>query len=304
VTKSKRLTNDQGIVVSTVELDPWGADTNRSNNAAFQPHKYTTYERDGNGSDEAMFRRHNRWHSRFDQPDPYDGSYDLTSPQSFNRYAYTQNDPVNFVDPSGLMQTICGYIANANNDGGHWACVELWDWYRWGGLESGGGKGTGTKPQNPGQDPFKGVTAGIGNNNCPPDKQRFFTWLSEPLGKMAQDLNTTKTLMLTEAAKEGGWTTKNLDHNQPLNNPFGVNKISKGQAAGNVAYASLDDAIQYWGGRFGDRVRGAQTADDFLKGLQHPSTGQPYNTQDPKYEDKFRAINNSMLKFMKLCGIQ
>jgi hypothetical protein len=50
---------------------------------------------------------------------------------------------------------------------------------------------------------------------------------------MAQDLNTTKTLMLTEAAKEGGWTTKNLDHNQPLNNPFGVNKInSKGQASG------------------------------------------------------------------------
>jgi hypothetical protein len=29
VTKSKRVTNDQGTVVSTVELDPWGADTNR-----------------------------------------------------------------------------------------------------------------------------------------------------------------------------------------------------------------------------------------------------------------------------------
>jgi hypothetical protein len=121
---------------------------------------------------------------------------------------------------------------------------------------------------------------------------------------MAQDLNTTNTLMLTEAAKEGGWTTKNLDHNQPLNNPFGVNKISGGKAAGNVAYPTLDAAIDYWKGRFGDRVQGAQTADDFLKGLQHPSTGQPYNTQDPKYEDKFRAINNSMLKFMKLCGIQ
>jgi hypothetical protein len=38
----------------------------------------------------------------FDQPDPYDGSYNLTDPQSFNRYAYVQNDPVNFVDPSGL----------------------------------------------------------------------------------------------------------------------------------------------------------------------------------------------------------
>lgn len=102
ITKSKRVTNSSGAVVSTVELDPWGADTNRSNNTAFQPKKFTSYERDGNGTDEAMFRRYNRWQSRFDQPDPYDGSYDQTNPQSFNRYAYVQGDPVNFIDPSGL----------------------------------------------------------------------------------------------------------------------------------------------------------------------------------------------------------
>jgi hypothetical protein len=49
-----------------------------------------------------MMRRYNgKWH-RFAQPDPYDGSYDLTNPQSFNRYAYVQNDPINFVDPTGL----------------------------------------------------------------------------------------------------------------------------------------------------------------------------------------------------------
>ena len=54
--------------------------------------------------DEAMMRRYTgKWH-RFDQPDPYDGSYDTTDPQSFNRYAYMQNDPVNFVDPTGLDQ--------------------------------------------------------------------------------------------------------------------------------------------------------------------------------------------------------
>jgi RHS repeat-associated protein len=107
ITKSKRVTNNLGAVVSTIELDPWGADTTRSNNAAFQPRKFTSYERDGNGSDEAMFRRSNRWHSRFDQPDPSDGSYDLTDPQSLNRYAYVQNDPANFTDPSGLMMTWC-----------------------------------------------------------------------------------------------------------------------------------------------------------------------------------------------------
>lgn len=105
--KSKRVTNGSGTVVSAIELDPWGGNTNRSSNDAFQPRKFTTYTRDGNGSDEAMFRRYNRWWSRFDQPDPYDGSYDPTNPQSFNRYAYTQNDPVNFVDPTGLY-TNCG----------------------------------------------------------------------------------------------------------------------------------------------------------------------------------------------------
>jgi RHS repeat-associated protein len=111
VTKSKRVTNSSGAIVSTIELDPWGADTNRSSNAAFQPKKFTSYERDGNGSDEAMFRRYNRWHSRFDQPDPYDGSYSLGNPQSFNRYAYVNGDPVNFVDPSGLIAGpgSCGY---------------------------------------------------------------------------------------------------------------------------------------------------------------------------------------------------
>ena len=84
VTKSKRVTNSAGVIVSTIELDPWGADTNRSSNAAFQPRKFTSYERDGNGSAEAMFRRSNRWHSRFDQPDPYDGNLDITTPNSYN----------------------------------------------------------------------------------------------------------------------------------------------------------------------------------------------------------------------------
>jgi hypothetical protein len=34
-------------------------------------------------------------------PDSYMGSYDLTNPQSMNRYAYALNNPVSFTDPKG-----------------------------------------------------------------------------------------------------------------------------------------------------------------------------------------------------------
>ena len=50
-----------------------------------------------------MFRRYESKWQRFAQPDPYDGSYNLADPQSLNRYAYVQNDGVNFTDPSGLL---------------------------------------------------------------------------------------------------------------------------------------------------------------------------------------------------------
>jgi RHS repeat-associated protein len=102
VTKSQRLTNIYGTVISLVDLDPWGGETAASVSQSRQPQRFTTYKRDANQSDEAMARRYNRWWGRFDQPDPYDGSYDLTDPQSLNRYSYVQNDPVNYIDPTGL----------------------------------------------------------------------------------------------------------------------------------------------------------------------------------------------------------
>jgi RHS repeat-associated protein len=107
ITKSKRVTDVSGVVQSAVELDPYGGEVSSfSSNTAFQPRKFTSYERDANGTDEAMMRRYNRYHSRFDQPDPYGGSYETTDPQTLNRYAYTHGDPVNFTDPTGLDEEV------------------------------------------------------------------------------------------------------------------------------------------------------------------------------------------------------
>jgi len=121
--KSKRVTNSAGAVVSMVELDPWGGNTNRDVNPAFQPHKFNSYFRDQNAADDAMFRRYNRWWARFDQPDPYDGSYDLTDPQSFNRFAYVNNDPINLTDPSGLLPAQCNGTEVTDPATGQSTCI-------------------------------------------------------------------------------------------------------------------------------------------------------------------------------------
>lgn len=102
VTKSQRLTDSSGAVVATVDVDPWGGETSRSENSYQQPHRFTSYERDMNGGDDAQMRRYEGMWQRFAQPDPVDGSYDWNDPQSLNRYSYVQNDPVNSIDPTGL----------------------------------------------------------------------------------------------------------------------------------------------------------------------------------------------------------
>ncbi len=65
--------------------------------------KYGLTERDdATGLDHTWWRKYESFAGRLTSPDPYTGSMTTADPQSFNRYSYVQNDPVNFVDPSGL----------------------------------------------------------------------------------------------------------------------------------------------------------------------------------------------------------
>ncbi len=65
--------------------------------------KYGLTERDdATGLDHTWWRKLESFAGRWTSPDPYNGSMTNSDPQSCNRYAHVQNDPVNFVDPSGL----------------------------------------------------------------------------------------------------------------------------------------------------------------------------------------------------------
>ena len=63
---------------------------------------FATYWEDSeSGLDYAMNRYYSSTLGRFLSPDPYSGSMNRANPQSFNRYAYVENDPVNGNDPTG-----------------------------------------------------------------------------------------------------------------------------------------------------------------------------------------------------------
>ena len=65
--------------------------------------KFGRYVRDSvSGLDYAEQRYYSSAAGRFVTPDPYEGSVKLADPDSWNRYSFVKNNPVNFVDPNGL----------------------------------------------------------------------------------------------------------------------------------------------------------------------------------------------------------
>ncbi len=82
---------------------PYGED--RTGNPPNDTVKFATYTRDsGTGLDYADQRYYASTFGRFMTPDPLSGS--AQDPSTWNRYSYTVSDPINLLDPTGLVP--CG----------------------------------------------------------------------------------------------------------------------------------------------------------------------------------------------------
>jgi RHS repeat-associated protein len=112
-----KLTNSAGTVVYRAEHDPHGNVLLETGSTTLTANKFTSYERDNStGLDYANARMYSGSRGRFTKPDPAGLSAADVRPQSLNQYTYTDNDPVNMIDPSG-------------NDAYYYECRNYRYWY-------------------------------------------------------------------------------------------------------------------------------------------------------------------------------
>jgi len=88
--------------------------------------KFTGYDRAAeSGLDYASARHFSSTLGRFMSPDSLSGS--PGNPQSWNRYSYVYNNPINATDPSGMCSEEDGYTGCDWGDG--WGTPDVYGWF-------------------------------------------------------------------------------------------------------------------------------------------------------------------------------
>ena len=157
----RTVTNANGFVVARTDHQAFGGevgygtgqrsiDQGYNRDAATRQGYGLTERDDATGLDHTWFRKNESSAGRWTSPDPYKGSMSLADPQSFNRYSYVQNQPTNFIDPSGLnadsgVVTWKCYIRwESNPDGSNWHITSITCSFSSTGESSGGSSGGGS----------------------------------------------------------------------------------------------------------------------------------------------------------------
>lgn len=123
----RTITSSGGVVISRhdylafgEELGTVGMRTSSQGYAAADAArlKYAGMEGDeATGMAHTLWRQYDSYSGRWTTPDPYGGSMTVADPQSFNRYVYVNNNPVNQIDPTGLMLSDIGVYQTEDPEG-------------------------------------------------------------------------------------------------------------------------------------------------------------------------------------------
>lgn len=111
-----------GQVLTQEGMYPYGESWYTTGSSSPDQFMFTTYARDSeSGLDYALARFYDSGMGRFCSADPIQGRPD--DPQSWNRYAYVRNNPVNITDPSGkfwefLINFLIDFITSLFSTGG------------------------------------------------------------------------------------------------------------------------------------------------------------------------------------------
>jgi RHS repeat-associated protein len=129
-----RLGSARSVNNTASSYYPFGED--KSTNPAIDAWKFGTYWRESaSGLDYADQRFYSSTLGRFLTPDLFGGSEAGLNPQSWNRYSYSLNDPVNYFDPTG-KNAVCVTKVDEGDDDSSTECFG-------GDGSSGSGSGSG-----------------------------------------------------------------------------------------------------------------------------------------------------------------
>ena len=110
------VADSAGNIVAENDYFPFGESrVEESSPQGLDDHKYTGQEKD---EEIGLYYYNARYYhpdlGRFVSADPVDG--DLTAPQSLNKHSYTVNNPIKYVDPSGLYKVETGEIEKGDTE--------------------------------------------------------------------------------------------------------------------------------------------------------------------------------------------
>src|SRR3989339_566523 len=102
LTSASVITNVSGGVVQKLDYLPFGSERVNVKTSGFDT-RFTFTDQEKDDESGLMYygaRYYNPVIGRFTSVDPAFGNF--MEPQSFNKYAYTQNNPLKYIDPTGL----------------------------------------------------------------------------------------------------------------------------------------------------------------------------------------------------------